>query len=401
MHHSRNSNSKSHFFVRQLRKHFVPHESNNHHPHILRSASFAGFSFLIVLVFAFSFLQIVAVQKTNFLSFVYPDALVQMLNEDRETYDLSSLTVNPVLERVAQAKANDMAEKGYFAHNSPEGKTPWYWFSKAGYDYQYAGENLAINFSDSADANNAWMNSPTHRANILNNKFTEVGIATAKGVYQGKETIFVAQVFGTPRLAGNPGSSQTLASAKTQEIGEVKPAAKAIEQTTASNLANQIVSKPVAVDEPQVSGANTNNTKGEVAGIEIDKETKSTFVAVSRPVIDAKNQQVVEPTPAPKTNSEINAGAELKSMVSITPEKVLTNPKRTMALAYSLIAGIILFALVAMFSIERHRQHHKPYIYGIMLLLFMLSLLIFFQSYISTSGAIAIPSTTNSDTIQV
>ena len=60
-------------------------------------------------------------------------------------------------------KAQDMATLGYFAHVSPDGKTPWYWIEKVGYDYQYAGENLAINFSDSKDVTNAWMASPLHK----------------------------------------------------------------------------------------------------------------------------------------------------------------------------------------------------------------------------------------------
>lgn len=382
MHHSRHSNNKSHFFTRQFRKHFIPHESNNYHPHMLRTAAFTGLTFLITLVFCFSVFQTLVIQKTGILSLIYPEALVQLLNEDRDEYDLSKLNVNPVLQKVAQAKANDMAAKGYFAHNSPEGKTPWYWFKQQGYDYEFAGENLAINFADSADANNAWMNSPTHRANILNEKFTEVGIATAKGTYKGKETIFVAQVFGTPRLAGNPQSSATLAKTDTpvQDL-QTKPASGSAVAGSAS------------------AGVSKAPVTAEVAGAE-DELPAPTFVAVSRPTMEADKQQMMTDTNASaKLDQNPNPEAEVRSMVNVTTEKVLTNPKRTMALAFSFIAGIILFALVAMFSVEQHRHHHKPYIYGIMLILLMLSLLIFFQSYIANNGAVAMPSQTNSDTI--
>ncbi len=67
------------------------------------------------------------------------------------TYGEALLAVNPVLERAAQAKADDMAAKSYFSHNSPDGVTPWFWLNQAGYVFTYAGENLAANFSDSID----------------------------------------------------------------------------------------------------------------------------------------------------------------------------------------------------------------------------------------------------------
>lgn len=91
-----------------------------------------------------------------------------------------------------------MASKEYFSHNSPEGVTPWHWFKEAGYNFLYAGENLAINFTDSTDVEKAWLESPTHRANIMNVEFREIGMATVKGVYKNYPTIYIVQMFGTP-----------------------------------------------------------------------------------------------------------------------------------------------------------------------------------------------------------
>ena len=93
-----------------------------------------------------------------------------------------------------------MSTKGYFAHNSPENKTPWFWFDQVGYKYVYAGENLAINFNDSKDVAQAWMNSPTHRDNILKAGYTEVGTALSTGMYKGKEAIFVVQLYASPKI---------------------------------------------------------------------------------------------------------------------------------------------------------------------------------------------------------
>lgn len=132
------------------------------------------------------------------LAAVVASTLVDLTNTDRSVRGLVSLKINPLLVQAAQAKADDMATKGYFSHNSPDGTTPWYWFGTAGYDFETAGENLAIDFFESAEVESAWMNSPTHYANIVNESFTEIGIATAHGMYQGHQTTFVVQLFGKP-----------------------------------------------------------------------------------------------------------------------------------------------------------------------------------------------------------
>ena len=129
---------------------------------------------------------------------VISSSLVEMTNTDRQAKALSTLTVDPQLTAAAQAKANDEATKGYFAHTSPDGHNSWYWFSQAGYLYSYAGENLAVDFTDSSDVDAAWLASPTHRANILDPHYTQIGIATAVGTYQGHQATFVVQMFGTP-----------------------------------------------------------------------------------------------------------------------------------------------------------------------------------------------------------
>jgi hypothetical protein len=129
---------------------------------------------------------------------VLPAILADLTNKERQTENLQTLTVNPILNKVAEMKASDMASKGYFAHTSPEGKNPWYWLEQAGYSYQYAGENLAINFNDSKDVTKAWMESPTHKANIVKDKYTEIGTGVATGIYEGREAVFVAQVYAKP-----------------------------------------------------------------------------------------------------------------------------------------------------------------------------------------------------------
>ena len=132
------------------------------------------------------------------LSAIYAAVLVNLTNQNRVAQNVTELEVNSLLEKAAQMKADDMAAKGYFAHNTPDGKTPWYWIEQAGYEYEYAGENLAVNFENSEDVQTAWMNSRGHFLNIMNPKYTEIGIATSTGIYKGQTAIFVVQMFGTP-----------------------------------------------------------------------------------------------------------------------------------------------------------------------------------------------------------
>lgn len=182
-----------------FKKYFVPHEHNDYKPHILRSKATIFIAGLIVLAeFAFLAQTFIFAPGRGFLAQILESILIEETNASRLADSISILKFNPLLSAAASAKAQDMAEKSYFAHTSPEGVTPWHWLDEVGYKYSYAGENLAINFSDSKDVFDAWMNSPSHRENILNNHFTEIGIGMANGIYQNKETVFIVQFFGKP-----------------------------------------------------------------------------------------------------------------------------------------------------------------------------------------------------------
>jgi len=183
-----------------FKKHFIPHSGNNHRPYFLHKENICNIVLVVLFLELFTFLipTLTHIERTGGMAAVLPAILSSLTNQERQSQNLSALTVNPILVKAAELKAEDMATKGYFAHTSPEGKTPWYWLEQVGYRYQYAGENLAINFSDSKDVTNAWMASPTHRANIVKDKYTEVGTGIAVGKYEGKETIFVAQIYANP-----------------------------------------------------------------------------------------------------------------------------------------------------------------------------------------------------------
>ncbi|EKD90091.1 MAG: hypothetical protein ACD_32C00026G0001, partial [uncultured bacterium] len=98
-----------------------------------------------------------------------------------------------------------MFSENYWAHFAPSGKTPWDFILNAGYKFTFAGENLAKNFTSSDAVVKAWMASPTHRDNLLNPKYQDIGIAVAEGNLNGQKTILVVQEFGTAsNIAAKP-----------------------------------------------------------------------------------------------------------------------------------------------------------------------------------------------------
>jgi uncharacterized protein YkwD/uncharacterized protein YukE len=117
----------------------------------------------------------------------------------RQNGNLSALTENTLLDQDAQKKLQDMFARQYFEHVSPSGLGPADQAKAIGYQYAIIGENLALgNFKNDASLLDAWMNSPGHRANILNAKYQDIGVAVGKGVFEGKTTWLAVQEFGRP-----------------------------------------------------------------------------------------------------------------------------------------------------------------------------------------------------------
>jgi hypothetical protein len=186
--------------VLYMKHYFFPTRHNSYHPHIFSTKKIMVIMCVALAIFATSIFGSRFISTSGILASIQTAFLVELTNQDRQNNSAQSLQVNPLLVEAAQRKANDMASKSYFAHTSPEGLTPWFWFGDVGYSYKYAGENLAVNFSDSLDVHRAWLASPTHKKNIIDPRFTEIGIATAQGVYKGRPATFVVQMFGTPRF---------------------------------------------------------------------------------------------------------------------------------------------------------------------------------------------------------
>lgn len=293
-----------------FRRAFIPHARNDFQPYILRRVALSGMAVLVGISFAAANIHVLILQHSAWLAAnVIPAVVFDLTNESRVAEAHFPLRRNSVLDEAARLKAEDMAAYSYFAHESPRGETPWTWFEKAGYKYAYAGENLAVHFFDSGEVVDAWLESPGHRANIMHDRYTEIGIGTAKGTYEGYDTIFVVQMFGTPAGA---------------------------------------VPAPVArADDTQEAPPSFLSTVGEV------------LAAEDTPVISDDGPSVPEAASA--------AAEEISEPVRATNlfTRALGQPSAWLAIFYSLIAVFVFVSLVLAIVIEWRRQHPVQIAYGI------------------------------------
>ena len=148
------------------------------------------YAILAVLVFL-SLSPLGEIRISRLLARLSQKLIIQEVNPVREDQGFLALEVDEKLNQAAQLKAEDMIARDYFSHQGPTGELPWSWLDGVGYNYAVAGENLAMDVNDPKVLINAWLNSPAHAKNILNESFTEMGIGIAKGKINNKETIVV------------------------------------------------------------------------------------------------------------------------------------------------------------------------------------------------------------------
>lgn len=217
--------------------HFLPSREKKRRARLL--AHEALFCYLSALLLLFGALRFVPKGLPGILGYasrISVSDLLNYTNRERRAHGLKEVKLNNALNAGAAKKASDMFKNNYWAHVSPSGKQPWDFFVSSGYDYQYAGENLAKNFNDSSSVVKAWMNSPSHRENMLNPNYTEIGFAVVNGKLQGYETTLVVQFFGAPRYVASAksevGGAQNTAQAETKELVKaLEPVPVTVEKT--------------------------------------------------------------------------------------------------------------------------------------------------------------------------
>ncbi len=181
----------------------VPHENNGWKPKYLQHdflTTLIAVLLVVNLVFRFGIknfpINILGVSVD-----ISVETLLNYTNAERLRYGLAPLALNQKLMVAAGEKAGDIFTKNYWAHFAPDGTSPWYFFQKNNYNYIYAGENLAKDFSSSQDVVVAWMNSETHRENILKPEYKDIGFAVMEGNLLGQPTVLIVQFFGSEEVA--------------------------------------------------------------------------------------------------------------------------------------------------------------------------------------------------------
>lgn len=191
--------------IKHISHHVIPHSHpdpdggkiSHHRAHALGIGALVGYLIIFVLtVLGIYFIRTNAPQILGTATYTAAQ-IIKLTNIKRAEYGLNPLTFNPLLAQAAQSKSADMFGNNYWAHYSSQGKTPWSFISSAGYKYIYAGENLARDFSDAQSVVNAWMASPSHKNNLLDKNFKEIGVAVVDGKLDGKDGVLVVQMFGS------------------------------------------------------------------------------------------------------------------------------------------------------------------------------------------------------------
>ncbi|MDD2225090.1 MAG: CAP domain-containing protein [Candidatus Shapirobacteria bacterium] len=225
-----------------LTHYFIPQPKNNHRATVLKPNCLI---FLLVLyLLSQSIIKSLTIVKPGILGYsseITAQKVLDQTNNERIKLGLEPLVYNSVLSESAKEKADDMFTNNYWAHNSPQGKTPWTFFDAVGYKYSTAGENLAKDFYNTDSLVSAWMNSPTHKENIINTKYKEIGIAVVNGTLGDIKTTLVVQHFGTPLTA----TTKEIISPKSNDI--VVP--EVLSQTSVLSSQNEKLISPLTLSK--------------------------------------------------------------------------------------------------------------------------------------------------------
>lgn len=165
-------------------------------PHIPKKGLFFWRLFLCAAVFLTVFLSLP--KRATLEVSLSPDNLLLLLNRDRSQHHLQPLRINSRLMRAAYAKGEHMLRHSYFAHVSPEGVEPWDFIRDQNFNFAFAGENLARGYTSSYELENDFLQSSSHRENLLSPLFTETGIAVIEGELDDRPVILTVQIFAAP-----------------------------------------------------------------------------------------------------------------------------------------------------------------------------------------------------------
>lgn len=349
-------------------------------PDTLQRIALGGMVLLAIITFFLANLHAFLWQSSSWLvSTVLPAVVVDLTNEEREALHETPLTRNATLDEAARMKAEHMAKNEYFAHYAPDGTSPWYWFDEAGYTYAHAGENLAIHFTDSSEVVEAWMNSPKHRQNIVDGKFTQIGVGTAKGRFEGYDTVYVVQLFGTPAVAPAP----------VPQPPRVVETPAVVEPISASSTTPEVVAASSTDTEPaRVLAAESSMSSSTPAHSDVAAST--TVAAESAPVAASEDSIVVESSLIATSSGLVVATVYNDPAAAQTypVSGLATQPNELLQRIYTVLAGMVVGLLCISVVREVRRHRYVQVAYGVLLLCVMGGL--WFIHALLTAGAVVV-----------
>jgi hypothetical protein len=349
---------------KHLRDYFIPHEGNDYKPHSLQKAAMTGMVILVLLSFTLANVQsLLWVASDWMVSTILPAVIVDLTNDERSGVALGQLTRSTALDAAAQLKAQHMAEKEYFAHFSPDGVSPWFWFAQANYNFVHAGENLAIHFTDTEELVDAWMDSPTHRANIVNGDYTEIGIGTAAGRFEGYKTVYVVQLFGAPA------APTTAQAAEPEPQAQPEPTPEVVGEVASSGN-----TEAVSADSDDSDGGETfvlAQAVGITEDVEIIQAQPEPVAEVSKELPSSFMSTSTGGVPASTDSTQVQDGTDASTPYFY---KVLTQPHVTLQVTYVAVGFLVLISLLFSIGIEIRRHHPIQIAYSLALLLLMFGL---------------------------
>jgi hypothetical protein len=249
-----------------MKEFFIPTKKNNYKPYLLKKAVLVFYAVILVVVNTFG--GVFGISQVS-ASDIKSATIVSLTNQERSAAGLNTLNINSKLTAAAQAKAENMFEEQYWDHFGPNGETPWQFITGAGYNYVYAGENLAKGFRTSEGVVEGLMASPTHRENILSKNYKDIGVAVKRGILLGKETTLVVQMFGN--LTSEVYGSSTENSESSQSDETETPTTQT--PTVQSPVIESGQIKAISITHPKTGDILKDSSmliKGNVQGDDID-----------------------------------------------------------------------------------------------------------------------------------
>ncbi len=245
---------------------FIPTKKNRFHPFALRPTGLIVFLALFIAIpLVYNLTTVNKFQVLGYATNINVPDLFNFSNQERINNGLAPLTLNTQLTNAAQAKANDMITKNYWAHVSPDGITPWTFILNSGYNFTAAGENLAEGFDTSSGAVAGWMNSPDHRANILSSYYKDVGYAVVNGTLLGEQITLVVAEYGAK-------AEQVVATTAPVHTSAPTPAPTPITTPTPTAVSTNLAEPTVT---PQTQTSTTTQTNQIVAQAAPSSKTTS------------------------------------------------------------------------------------------------------------------------------